>query len=192
MIRTTSMCYCPGWRARPPSELSIIAGDASVSPQEPNSSLVPATLITTNSHLLPPPSKTTLQTQRAHHLAQCVSPHSNAAQKSTTTKYNNKTQQSATMQGSKHTDTTGPITTGSLDGLALAHNGEWQKTATLIISPPAKMGLLLLLLLTNPNFQIKIHNWTSKVRCLIRAFFHCLVISTIQMMLLTSKCCFTF
>ena len=79
LIRTTSMCYCPGWRARPPSELSIIAGDASVSPQEPNSSLVPATLITTNSHLLPPPSKTTLQTQRAHHLAQCVSPHSNAA-----------------------------------------------------------------------------------------------------------------
>ena len=106
-----------------------------------------------------------------------------------TTKYNNEAPQSTTMQGSKHTDTTGPITTGSLDGLALAHNGEWQKTATLIISPPAKMGLLLL---TNPNFQIKIHNWTSKVRCLITAFFHCLVISAIQIMLLTSKCCFTF
>ena len=95
--RATSMCYCPGWRARPPSELSIIAGDASVSPQEPNSSLVPATLITTNSHLLPSPSKTTLQTQMAHHLAQstmclssqqCSTKEHNNAQQSTTTKHN--------------------------------------------------------------------------------------------------------
>ena len=66
---------------------------------------------------------------------QCITKHKKAQQQCIT--MHNKAPQSTTMQGSRHTDTTGPITTGSLDGLALAHNGEWQKTATLIISPSA-------------------------------------------------------